>query len=189
MKTEDLQQYIIILLCGYLLFNLFYKCECTRKTLENMMPDVDVDVNIGDIASGSGGSGGSNDSEGSGGSGGSGGSDSENPDYSGSGGEGDPLVKFMKNLGENLTKIMTDVQVLAVIGSIGAIIVIGVLVVRFRRGTEKAVSTAVGESSSIINEAPSKKEGFKNLAKTFKSGLLSKVKKSTPVPAPPPNAV
>ena len=186
MKTEDLQQYIIILLCGYLLFNLFYKCECTRKTLENMMPDVDVDVNIGDIASdsgGSGGSGGPNDSSGSGGS------DSENPDYSGSGGEGDPLVKFMKNLGENLTKIMTDVQVLAFVGAIGAIIVIGVFAVRIGRGTTKVASTGITESSSIINEASSKKEGFKNLAKAVKTGLLSKVKKSTPVPAPPPNAV
>lgn len=183
MKTEDLQQYIIILLCGYLLFNLFYKCECTRKTLENMMPDVDVDVNIGDIASDSGGSGGSNDSEGSGGS------DSENPDYSGSGGEGDPLVKFMKNLGENLTKIMTDVQVLAVVGAIGAIIVIGVLVVRFGRGTKKVGSKAVSETSSIINDSSSKKEGLKNVAKTVKSGLLSKFKKSAPAPAPAPNAV
>lgn len=185
MKTEDLQQYIIILLCGYLLFNLFYKCECTRKTLENMMPDVDVDVNIGDIGSDSGGS---NES---GGSGGSGGSDSENPDYSGSGGEGDPLVNFMKNAGEKLSELMTNVQFLAVVGAIGAIIIIGVLVVRFGRKTKKVGSTVVSETSSIINDSSSKKEGLKNVAKTVKSGLLSKFKKSAsvPAPAPPPNAV
>ena len=56
---------------------------------------------------------------------------------------------------------MTDVEVLAFVGAIGAIIVIGVLVVRFGRGTKKVGSKAVSETSSIINDSSSKKKVLK----------------------------
>ena len=35
MKTEDLQEYIIILLAAYFLFNIFYKCECKKNIRRN----------------------------------------------------------------------------------------------------------------------------------------------------------
>ncbi len=44
MKSEHLQQCIIIVLVFYFLFSIFYKCPCTRRTLEGMVPNIDIDI-------------------------------------------------------------------------------------------------------------------------------------------------
>ncbi len=44
MKSEHLQQCIIIVLVFYFLFSIFYKCPCTRRTLESMVPNIDIDI-------------------------------------------------------------------------------------------------------------------------------------------------
>ena len=44
MEPNHLQQCIILALVFYFLFNLFYKCPCTRRTLEGMVPNIDIDL-------------------------------------------------------------------------------------------------------------------------------------------------
>lgn len=183
MKTEDLQQYIIILLAAYFLFNIFYKCECTKKTLEGMMPNIDVDVDIGDIESGGGGS--------SGGGGGSSGGGDDDPDYSGD--KNKKGMKFLENIKDFFIRMMTNVQFLVGVGSVIALIVIGVYFVRKGR-TAKAGIESIQEKTSTEEGKKAFVDGMKNTLKnsvktkgsSLKENLLNVGKSGQPAP---PNAV
>lgn len=156
MKTEDLQQYIIILLAAYFLFNIFYKCECTRKTLEGMIPNIDVDIDIGDIASGGRGRGG-------GGGGIDFGGDDE-PDYSGD--KNKKGMEFLQKIKDFVIRMMTNVQLLMGVGSVIALIVIGVYFVRKGRNVKEGISS--------IQEKTSTEEGKKAFIDGMKSSVKSK---------------
>ena len=178
MKTEDLQQYIIILLAAYFLFNIFYKCECTKKTLEGMMPNIDIDVDIGDIASGGGGRGG-------------GGGGDEEPDYSGD--KNKKGMKFLENIKDFFIRMMTNVQFLVGVGSVIALIVVGVYFVRKGR-TAKAGIESIQEKTSTEEGKKAFVDGMKNTLKnsvktkgsSLKESLLNVGKSGQ---SAPPNAV
>jgi hypothetical protein len=183
MKTEDLQQYIIILLAAYFLFNIFYKCECTKKTLEGMMPNIDIDVDIGDIVSRGGGGGGDGDGDG-------GGSD-DDPDYSGD--KNKKGMKFLENIKDFVIRMMTNVQFLVGMGSVIALIVIGVYFVRKGRtakagieGIREKTSTEAGKKAFVDGMKNTLKNSVKTKGSSLKESLLNVGKSGQ---SAPPNAV
>lgn len=185
MKTEDLQQYIIILLAAYFLFNIFYKCECTKKTLEGMVPNIDIDVDIGDIASGGGGGGGGGSGSGSGG--GSGGEDDDEPDYSGD--KNKKGMKFLERIKDFFIRMMTNVQFLVGVGSVIALIVIGVYFVRKGRSAKAGLESIQEKTSTEEGKkafVDGMKSSFKNKGSSLKESLLNVGKSGQPAP---PNAV
>ena len=176
MKSEHLQQCIIIVLVFYFLFSIFYKCPCTKKTLESLVPNIDIDIPDIDIDIKGNNSDNKDDYNNN---------EDDNEDEDEDDKENDKRDTKISNseeggswsdIFEDLKEIIvSNVQLLIVIGIFIGTIFIGIIFVRNWRETEEKISTInVPEVTETLKSKMTNIPISKDKIKKSLKGVLSK---------------